>query len=94
MLKVINIHRNDINNRLAMTIRGTENEDFLLAQEVFRALISCHFCVESSFGYDQNMNEVLVFKYPKNRDVTILYDSSAGRYGATWLKPIKKQEVE
>lgn len=92
MLKVIEIKRDDRNYRLALTIRGSEAEDFLLAQEIFRALISCNFNVESGFGYNEKLEEIPVFKYPKSKDITLLYED--GRYGATWLKPIKKKEIE
>lgn len=92
MLKVIEIKRDNRNYRLVLTIRGSEAEDFLLAQKIFRALISHNFNVESGFGYDEQLQEIPVFKYPKNKDITLLYEN--GRYGATWIKPIKKQGIE
>lgn len=91
MLKVIDINHDDVNHRLAVTFRGTENKDFFLAQEIFRALISTNFCVESGFGYNDNLQEILVFKYPKSKDITLLYEAQFGRYGATWIKDTRKK---
>lgn len=91
MLKVIDINQDNISNRLSVTFRGTEEKDFFLIQEIFRALISTHFCVESGFGYDDNLQEIVVFKYPKNKDITLLYDAELGRYGATWIKSTRKK---
>lgn len=93
MLKVIDIN-DSINDKLAITFRGTEDKDFLLAQKIFRAFISTCFCVESGFGYDESLKEILVFKYPKNKDVTILYDAQLGKYGATWLKGKAQPSIE
>lgn len=90
MLKVIEIN-DKMNNRLALTFRGTEDKDFLLAQKIFRAFVYTCFCVESGFGYDEKFREVLVFKYPKSKDITLLYEAQLGRYGATWIKSTKKQ---
>jgi hypothetical protein len=86
MLKVIKVSKNSANNRLAMTIRGTEAEDFLLAQEIFRALVSYNFCVESEFGYDENLQEILVFKYPKSKDITLLYEAPIGQGNGRYSK--------
>lgn len=89
MLKIIEINDN-MNDKLALTFRGTEDKDFLLAQKIFRAFVSTCFCVESGFGYDEQFNEVLVFKYPKSKDITLLYEAQFGRYGATWVNTRKK----
>lgn len=91
MLKVIEIN-DKMYGKLALTFRGTENNDFLLAQKIFRAFVSTCFCVESGFGYNEQFQEVLVFKYPKSKDITLLYEAQLGRYGATWIKPIKKKQ--
>lgn len=91
MLKVIDINHDNINNRLAVTFRGTEENDFFLAQRIFRAFISTCFCVESGFGYNDNLQEILVFKYPKSKDITLLYEAQFGRYGATWIKNTRKK---
>lgn len=93
MLKVIEINDN-MNNRLALTFRGTEDKDFLLAQKIFRAFISTCFCIESGFGYDEKFREVLVFKYPKSKDITLLYEAQLGRYGATWTKGKTQPSIE
>ena len=91
MLKVIEINTDTNNARLAITIRGTEEKDFFLAQEIFRAFISNCFCVESGFGYNENFEKILEFKYPKNKDITLLYDAELGRYGATWIKSTRRK---
>lgn len=62
--------------------------DFHLVQEILRAMVSYHFCIESSFGFAEGLKEVSMFKYPKDRLITLIcqrnHDGTT-KYGATWM---------
>lgn len=91
MLKIIELLDNK--NGVAMTFRGTEPSDFLLAQKIFRHTISATQCVESSFGFNENFEEIPVFRYPKSRTISLVYNKEFGRYAATWPKG-KQHSIE
>lgn len=91
MLKILELTENE--NGVGLTFRGTENEDFLLAQRLFRYAISVNFCIDSSFGYNEYFEEIPIFRYPKSTTITLVYNRELGKYGATWTKKPKKSST-
>lgn len=90
MLKILELTENEVS--VGLTFRATEKEDYLLAQRLFRYAVTVKFCVESSFGYDENFQEAPVFKYPKSRTITLQYNWQTREYTAIWDRPRRRQD--
>jgi len=94
MLKVHEIELdNDNGEWLSLKFEGSSKKDFLLAQDIFRALVSREFNNESCFGLDDYLEPIIAFKYPENSPITLLYERIymlRGKYSMSDSNPQKK----
>lgn len=61
MVKIKNIENK--NGIIKMKFYLDTKEDGFLAQEIFRSIINYSFSIESNFGFQENLEEILVFSY-------------------------------
>lgn len=68
---------------------GETSKDFIIAQEIMRALVSQHFCRETSFGLNEKLDDFCVFSYPYNREITLEANITEGSvsYGFGYIIP-------
>ena len=70
---------------LHITALLEKKADFKLLQALFRDCISSRLCIESRFGLDNDYEEVATFKYPLNAVFDLIYQTSTGRVGLTYI---------
>ena len=100
-VKRINIKQNSFASySIYIDFIGQDWRDFHLAQDILRQYVSNQFCVECTFGYTAELREYSVFKYPKDKLITLIAQSRQDpvsghtfvEYDATWTST--KDEID
>ena len=69
---------------VVMKVRGYAEEDFLLAEKLFRYTLSVEYGIESLFGYDDTGQCHPTFDYPANYTITLAYNIDEKTYSVYW----------
>lgn len=61
-----------------LNFKASKEKEFFTAQEIFRAILHTN-SVESSFGYDENFDDIFEFEYPKNRKISLKFTNYSNK---------------